>query len=165
MRDVRWDEGLVLLPIRVINTLPPRRLEGVCVCVCVSSANGIRLRKIAAWHLCVKHSKRRRTARRESWGDRVGCRGCPHKALIPREDVEFFWSRRMRWEGRGKRRGRQWMDGGEKNEEEWRSIFRDREQTKLRAIESCACVSPFLKIHSKICPCAYLLLNVSSSWE
>lgn len=43
------------------------------------------------------------------------CRGCPHKALIPREDLWVCLSRE-----RGGREGREreWMGGGEKNGEQ-----------------------------------------------
>lgn len=35
----------------------------------------------------------------------------------------------MKWEVKERKEEREWMDGGEKNEEEWWSIFKPWEQT------------------------------------
>lgn len=71
-------------------------------------ANGARLKRIAAWHLSVKHPKSRRTQRTGSLGDNTTCRF----ARFTHCYVERTWG--VKWEVRKQERKKErrgWMDG------------------------------------------------------
>lgn len=115
--------------------------------------NGARLRKIAAWHLSLKHSKRLRTHRRESWGDRVRCRGCSHKALIPWVDLGVYW--RRGWGSRGRKEEESgWMEERRMKKSDRAFLRMGNKQRLLWKLSYHApiCVPPpFPQIHSNIC--------------
>lgn len=86
--------------------------------------NGARLKRITAWHLSVQHSKRRRTPTEQRVQETtLDVEGVYTKHCY----LQRTWGWWCGW--RKEKKEREWMDGGEKNEEEWWRIFKHWEQT------------------------------------